>query len=218
MNAVPPGTRLCLIGAGGFGRQVLALLEACAERESAFGDVVFAGCGAEIGKFLGPYPIIDTSSVGPGDRFVVTVSDAGTRRRLAALAEELGAAPHSLAAASARISRFAQIGSGAVVCDFAVVEPDARIGRHFHANVRAFIAHECVIGDFVTFAPNAICNGNVYIGDGAYIGAGAIIRQGTPDMPTRIGAGATIGMGAVVTREVPAGAVVVGNPARILER
>ena len=42
-----------------------------------------------------------------------------------------------------------------------------------------------------------------------------MIRQGSPDSPLVIGAGAVVGMGAVVTKSVPAGAVVIGNPARI---
>ena len=45
------------------------------------------------------------------------------------------------------------------------------------------------IGDYVTFAPGVRCNGNVHIGDHAYVGAGAIIRQGKPGEPLRIGAG-----------------------------
>lgn len=73
-----------------------------------------------------------------------------------------------------------------------------------------------MIGDFVTFASRVICNGNVHIHDHAYIGTGAVIRQGTPDKPLIIGKGAVVGMGAVVTKDVPAGVTVVGNPAKVL--
>jgi acetyltransferase-like isoleucine patch superfamily enzyme len=75
-----------------------------------------------------------------------------------------------------------------------------------------------VIGDFVTFAPGVKCNGNVVIEDHAYIGAGAVIKQGVPGVPLVIGRGAVVGMGAVVTNSVPAGTTVVGNPARAMNK
>jgi sugar O-acyltransferase (sialic acid O-acetyltransferase NeuD family) len=105
-----------------------------------------------------------------------------------------------------------EIGEGALFSPFTTVTSNVRIGRQFHCNLYSYVEHDCVIGDFVTFAPAVRCNGNVTIGDGAYIGAGAIIRQGLT-----IGAGATIGMGAVVTKNVPAGEVWVGNPARLMK-
>jgi acetyltransferase-like isoleucine patch superfamily enzyme len=51
----------------------------------------------------------------------------------------------------------------------------------------------------------------VSIGDGAWIGIGAIVLKGV-----NVGAGARIGPGAVVARDVPAGARVEGNPARVV--
>ena len=110
------------------------------------------------------------------------------------------------------------IGEGAILSPFVTLTSNIQIGRHFHANLYSYVEHDSVIGDFVTFAPGVKCNGNVHIHDHAYIGSGAILKQGTPDQPLVIGAGAVVGMGAVVTKNVPAGATVVGNPARILER
>jgi sugar O-acyltransferase (sialic acid O-acetyltransferase NeuD family) len=105
-----------------------------------------------------------------------------------------------------------EIGVGALFSPFTTLTSNIRIGRHFHCNLYSYVEHDCVIGDFVTFAPGVCCNGNVAIGDGAYIGANAVIRQGL-----NIGSNAVVGMGAVVTKDIPAGETWVGNPARPLE-
>jgi sugar O-acyltransferase (sialic acid O-acetyltransferase NeuD family) len=107
-----------------------------------------------------------------------------------------------------------KIGDGACLSPFVTLTSNIRIGRCFHANLYSYVEHDCVIGDYVTFAPGAKCNGNVHIGDHAYIGSGAVIKQGTSARPLVIGAGAVIGMGAVVTADVAAGVTVVGNPAK----
>lgn len=111
-----------------------------------------------------------------------------------------------------------EIGEGAALSPFVSITSNIKIGKCFHANLYSYVEHDCVIGDYVTFAPGVKCNGNIHIEDHAYIGSGAVIKQGTPDKPLVIGKGAVVGMGAVVTKSVPAGVTVVGNPARILER
>lgn len=105
---------------------------------------------------------------------------------------------------------------GCLLSPFVCLTSNIKIGCCFHANLYSYVEHDCVIGDYVTFAPGVKCNGNVRIEDHVYIGAGAIIRQGKPDQPLVIGKGAIVGMGAVVTRDVPAGATVVGNPAKAI--
>jgi sugar O-acyltransferase (sialic acid O-acetyltransferase NeuD family) len=109
-------------------------------------------------------------------------------------------------------------GEGAVLCPFVTLTSNIRIGKHFHANLYSYVEHDCVIGDFVTFAPGVQCNGNVTIEDHAYIGAGALLKQGQPGKPLTIGRGAVVGMGAVVTKNVAPGTTVVGNPARVMEQ
>ena len=83
-----------------------------------------------------------------------------------------------------------QIGVGAILCPFVTLTSNIRIGQHFHANLYSYVEHDCIIGDYVTFAPAVKCNGNIVIEDHAYIGTGAIIKQGKPGQPLVIGRGA----------------------------
>ena len=110
------------------------------------------------------------------------------------------------------------IGEGPVLCANTVITSNATIGKHFHCNIFSYVAHDCVIGDYVTFAPRVCCNGRIVMGDFVYVGTGAVFKQGAPGKPLSIGEGAVIGMGAVVTKDVPPHVTVVGNPARILEK
>jgi acetyltransferase-like isoleucine patch superfamily enzyme len=116
---------------------------------------------------------------------------------------------------TARFSRFASIAApmavgeeapladGAIICDFAWINVNTRIGGPFHLSGYSFITHDCVIADFGTFAGAVQCNGNVHLGDGVQIGLGAVLRNGSPERPLVIGEGAVIGAGAVVVRNVP---------------
>ncbi len=110
------------------------------------------------------------------------------------------------------------IGEGAILCPFVTLTSNITIGKHFHANLYSYIEHDCIIGDYVTFAPGVKCNGNIRIEDHAYIGSGAVIKQGMPGEPLVIGRGAVVGMGAVVTKSVPPLVTVIGNPARPMNK
>ncbi len=165
-----------------------------------------------------PLPVVPFDSLIAGDYFVLGVADGEIRRRLEARCLDAGLSAFDFYAPGVMIGLGNQIGAGCVLMAQAMVTTNVRIGRQFQCNIYSYVEHDCVIGDYVTFAPRVSCNGNVHIGDNAYVGAGAVIKQGTPDNPLVIGQGAVIGMGAVVTKDVAPGAVVVGNPARSLKR
>lgn len=146
----------------------------------------------------------------------IAIANSSIREKLVQRCEADGVQFFELRAANVVQLDEVELGEGAILCPFVTLTSNIRIGRHFHANLYSYVEHDCVIGDFVTFAPGVKCNGNIVIEDHAYIGTGAVIKQGKPGEPLVIGRGATVGMGAVVTKSVPSGVTVVGNPARPL--
>ena len=155
--------------------------------------------------------------IGTDCRINVAIADPRVREKLVGRCAEAGFSFFSIADPTHVRFENVDIGDGSVFCALTMATGDAVIGRHFHANIYSYVAHDCRIGDFVTFAPRVSCNGRVEIEDYAYIGTGALLRQGTQEKPLRIGKGAVVGMGAVVVKDVEPGDVVAGNPAKVLK-
>jgi sugar O-acyltransferase (sialic acid O-acetyltransferase NeuD family) len=212
--------RFGLLGAGGFAREVMPYVRASVSKSLACPpekiDVYFVETWEPKLDEINGYPLISL------ERFLklsgqlyynVAIGDGRARD---SMRKSVGDAACVLQIHSPQsiLLDANTIGEGSVLCPNAMVTSNATIGRFFQANIYSYVAHDCVIGDFVTFAPGVHCNGRVHIGDYAYIGTNAVIREGSPGKPLRIGAGAIVGMGAVVTKDVPDGITVIGNPAK----
>ena len=207
-------------GASGFGKEVMPLVRAqfteLNKEHFVFIDDGQANTDLNGYKALSYTDFINDSK---NDKHVtIAIANSQVREKLVARLDQDGVQHLEIQAANTVILDEVEIGEGSLLCPFTCLTSNIKIGKFFHANIYSYVAHDCVIGDYVTFAPGVKCNGNIHIEDHAYIGTGAVIKQGTPDRPLVIGKGAIVGMGAVVTKSVPAGVTVVGNPARILEK
>ena len=215
MGAVPARERVVVIGASGFGRECLDVLEA----------MVAAGSELQVLGVIDDEPsptnlkrlaargvphlgTLDDFLAGDRTvRYVLGIGHPATRRALVERLDAVGAAPR------AAIHPFAVVGSapafdeGVVVCSGAVISTNVRLGRHVHVNPNATIGHDAQLGDFVSVNPGAVISGDVSLGLGTLVGASATILQGL-----LVGDDVVVGAGAVVTRDVPAYVTVTGVP------
>lgn len=209
--------RFAVYGASGCGRGIMPLVRAQLQAVDAACELVFVDDGIAATELNGHrvHRYDEWLALEAESRHAcIAIAHSPTREKIAHRLQTSGVEFFAVRAANVVTMDDVTIGPGAILCPFVTITSNVRIGAHFHGNLYSYVEHDCVIGDFVTFAPGVHCNGNIRIEDHAYVGAGAIIKQGRPGQPLVIGRGATVGMGAVVTRDVPAGATVVGNPAR----
>ena len=141
-------------GVSGFGREVLPMARAqAAEMGLAPDRLVFVDDGADVAvvngyRVLGFEAFLHTPA---SDRFaVLAIADATVRQRLAARLADAGVRPWQVRAAQSVVMDDVALGEGAILCPFVTLTSNIRIGQHFHANLYSYVAHDCVIGDFVT--------------------------------------------------------------------
>jgi len=209
-------------GASGFGRGVMPLAreQLIAENTENY-ELVFIDDGENKQVVNGHqvYSFEEFLRLDAVDKYVaIAIANSHVREKLTQKIDLHNLKHWSVSASTTIRMDVVQIGEGAILCNYVHFTSNIKVGKFFHANYFSYVAHDCIIGDYVTFAPGVKCNGNIHIEDHAYIGTSAVIKQGTPDKPLVIGKGAVVGMGAVVTKSVPPGVTVVGSPARILEK
>lgn len=141
------------------------------------------------------------------------LGDGAAKRKFVQQVEPYGFPFASMRSSMTRVSPRARVGHGSYMGWSVTVSSHCEIGRHVTLMVQTMIGESVTIEDYVYCAPGVRLGGEVHVGEAAFIGMGAMVRD-----RIRIGAGATVGVGAVVVKDVPDGATVAGNPARIMER
>ncbi|WP_104490005.1 PglD-related sugar-binding protein [Acinetobacter indicus] len=209
-------------GASGCGRSLMPVARAQLKRAGIKAEIVFIDDGLSAEAIINSHRAMNYEAfkkiIAAKKYVLIAIANSQVREKIALRLEQDAIALWTVQADNVVLMDNIELAAGAALSPFVSITSNIKIGKCFHANLYSYVEHDCVIGDFVTFAPGVKCNGNIHIEDHAYIGSGAVIKQGTPDQPLVIGKGAVVGMGAVVTKSVPPGVTVIGNPARILEK
>ena len=205
---------LVLVGAGGFGRETAEW----AGRGDGFELLGFVDDDPALaGTVIGGRPVLGPSGWLHDHEDVTVAVCAGNPRNPGirrAIVDRLALPEHryaTLVHPRATVASSASLGPGTVVHAGTVLTADIRVGAHVAIMPAVVLTHDDVVSDFVTIGAGVRLAGGVTVGSAAYLGAGALVRE-----HLSIGPGALVGMGAVVTRDVPAGEVWAGSPARRL--
>ena len=215
-------TPLVIVGAGGFGREVLDVVEAINVEGSPHssrplfdflgflddGEIDTGLIARRGASLLGPLSF--AVHLPAETLFTLAIGWPESRRRaedrLSGAALTYAVLVHPQAAVGSRC----QLGPGAIVCANATLTTEVRLGRHSHVHVNAAVGHDTTLGDRVTVLPGATVGGGVSVSDDVMIGANSAVLQGL-----RIGPGSGIGAGAAVIQDVPPRVTVVGVPAKV---
>jgi len=169
-----------IYGVSGFGREVIPVARSMLKKEvSTPYEVVFVDDNPVANVVNGHRVLTYEQFISEGVEQMhvnVAIANSLAREQMVNRCAKDGVSLFSLIAENAVVLDKNEIGEGAIICPFSMITSNARIGRAFHANIYSYVAHDCVIGDYVTFAPGVKCNGNVVIEDHAYTGTGAILR------------------------------------------
>lgn len=205
---------IVILGGGGHAKVLINLIEMVGEysikgildndiqRDSLVAGYPVLGGDALLGQLY--QQSITHACIGVG-----SVRDNRHRKELHTLVAGYGFSIPSLVHPSVIMGDRVDIAHGVQLMAGTIIQPGSSIGENTIVNTGSQIDHDSIIGQHVHIAPGVVISGGCTIEDGAFIGAGATVIQGI-----HIGVGAVVAAGAVVVRDVQAGMLVRGVPAK----
>lgn len=210
------GKKICIAGAGGFGREVLCcLIDTLAKSDTSIAE---ASCFMVDDEYYAEKTVMGIDVIRRSDFLpsqydvVVAIGDPVARKKFV----ESLPAPTTYATIihpTAVISKWVEIGEGSIITAGTIITCNVKIGKHAHINLHTTIGHDCTMGDYFTTAPAANISGHCSFGECVYFGSNSAVRQGIT-----ICDNVTIGMGGIVVKNIAEEGVYIGNPITKLEK
>lgn len=207
---------IAIVGCGGFGREVLDVVEAINAADATWNMVGFfddspSDSDIALVRERG-FDVIggmDSLAQRPDLAFAIGIGTGHVRRLIDDRLAKAGLNAATLVHPHATIGGSCVLAPGSVLCSGARVTTNVTLGRHVHINLNSTVGHDCVLDDYVTVNPLVAVSGSVTVGAETLLGTHSSVLQGLS-----IGAGAVVGAGACVVRDVAPSTTVKGVPAR----
>lgn len=210
--------KVVIIGTGGFGREVLDVLEAINQAEAQYdilGFITEPGY-QQPGELIHEKPVVghfDWLEQNKHEvKAICAIGSPAVRLRLTRQAEQMGVQFFSAVHPRAILTRWVTLGTGSIITAGCILTNNIKIGDHVHINLDSTVGHDAIIHNFVTVSPGVHVSGNVVLEEGSFIGTGANLIEGK-----KVGAWSVIGAGSVVVKDIPSNVTAVGTPAAIIK-
>ena len=207
--------KLYIVGAGGFGREILWLVQRINEHAPTWEFSGFIDDNAELqGLTQDGYPVVGgcdyLQKVTNDVWVVVAVGAAQVKKKIVEKLEQFQKVQFAtLIDPSVQLSNSVTIGEGSIICAGSVLTVDIEIGKHVAINLNCTIGHDAVLQDYTTVYPGVHVSGNVTVGQCVELGTGSQIIQGK-----KIEDNIIVGAGSVVTKDLLEPGTYVGVPVR----
>lgn len=206
---------LIIVGASGFGREVLQWVKDYNSVKPTWHIIGFLDDNLNaLDGYICDYKILGTIKdwdVKETHEFAIAIANPQPKQFVVNFLKAKGANFATVIHPTAIISDFCSIGEGVVITPRAKVSPNVVIGNYVTL-LGSGIGHDVVIGDFTTITGNCSINGNVTLGQKVFVGSNACIAPSK-----RIGNDVFIGMGSMVISNIKDGNKVIGNPAKKID-
>ena len=157
--------KIVIVGAGGFGKEVLSTILACNRIQKQFDVLGFIDDDENLkGSSINDFPILGNIDwLLSSDLFplgcVIAIGEPKIRKKIQARLETRDLRFPKIIHPSVIISEFTSIEDGTVIQAGSIISPNIKIGKYVFVNVNSTIGHDCILEDFVTVGPGCMISG-----------------------------------------------------------
>lgn len=193
---------LVIVGAGGLGREVAALVETINACSPTWKLTGFVDDAEDLqGTSVMNYPVrgpVDWLCHQQDLHFVIAIGDGATRHSIATKLKDAPVRPATLTHPSVTVHRTTDIGPGSIICKEVSLTVDIQLGSHVVLHPQCTVGHDTVLAPFVTLLPGSHISGSASLETGVSLGSDSIVLPNV-----EIGSHSTVGAGGVVTEDLP---------------
>ena len=210
---------IAIFGAGGFGREVITVINDINKVEKLWNIVGFFDDGCKKGEIINGVPVLgttqDLNSWNKEISVVVAIGNPIVKKKIINNINNRYVDYPTIIHPTVLIGdpSYVKIGKGCIICANNIITTNIKIGDFVILNLACTVGHDTIIGNYAAFMPACNISGEVKINDCVYCGTGVkIINQ------IEIGENSIIGAGSVVVKDIPDGVVAYGNPCKVIRK